>query len=124
MIMNPLPAKTSIPTPEFNPAPEPAVNEVEVALWEALSGVMDPELGLNLVDLGLIYDLRLTDGLVRIVMTVTTPGCPMIQSLTFGVETAVLSVSGVTGVEVEVVYDPPWHADMIRPEARAAAGIR
>ncbi len=101
---------------------EPVVSEA--ALWEALSGVIDPELGLNLVDLGLIYDVRVTGGFVRIAMTVTTPGCPMIQSLTFGVETAVLSVTGVAGVEVEVVYDPPWHADMIRPEARAAAGIR
>lgn len=96
----------------------------EQALWDALSGVIDPEIGLNIVDLGLIYDLAIhADGHVRVAMTVTTPGCPMIHSLTFGVETAVLAVPGVRGVEVEVVMDPPWSPSMIRPEARRAAGI-
>lgn len=96
----------------------------ESALWDALSGVIDPEIGLNLVDLGLIYSLQVSaEDTVQIVMTVTTPGCPMVHSLTFGVETAVLAVPGVRGVEVEVVLDPPWSPSMIRPEARTSAGI-
>lgn len=96
----------------------------ESALWEALSGVIDPEIGLNIVDLGLIYDLAISeDGQVRVAMTVTTPGCPMIHSLTFGVETALLAVHGVMGVTVDMVMEPPWSPSMIRPEARRAAGI-
>lgn len=96
----------------------------EAALWDALRGVIDPELGLNIVDLGLVYDLRVEGTHVRVAMTVTTPGCPMVHSLTFGVETAVLAVRGVEGVLVDVVYEPPWNPSMINPEARAAAGIR
>ncbi len=110
------------------PLPHPPANlptlVPESDLWNALRGVIDPELGMNLVDLGLIYDLRVEGAQVRVAMTVTTPGCPMIHSLTFGVETAILSVPGVEGVLVDVVYEPPWNVSMIHPEARAAAGIR
>ena len=113
-MMNPLP---------LPPADLPALVP-ESDLWNALRGVMDPELGMNLVDLGLIYDLRVEGAQVRVVMTVTTPGCPMVHSLTFGVETAILSVPGVEEVLVDVVYEPPWNASMIEPGARAAAGIR
>ncbi len=112
--MNPNPTEPSPTTPPPS----------ESALWEALRSVIDPEIGLNLVDLGLIYDLHIEGGQVRVTMTVTTPGCPMVQSLTFGVETAVLAVEGVDGVLVDVVHEPPWNPDMILPEARAAAGIR
>jgi metal-sulfur cluster biosynthetic enzyme len=105
----------------MNPVPSPSF---ETELWDALRRVVDPELGLNLVDLGLIYSLEVREGRVHVVMTVTTPGCPMEQSLTFGVETALLAVEGVQGVEVTVVHDPPWSPDRMSPEGRAAAGIR
>lgn len=104
----------------------PAPSPLETQLWDALRGVIDPEIGLNLVDLGLIYSLEFAPetGQVRVLMTVTTPGCPMEQSLTFGVETALLAVDGVQGVQVTVVHDPPWSPDMMTPEGRATAGIR
>ncbi|MCC6235301.1 MAG: metal-sulfur cluster assembly factor [Verrucomicrobiales bacterium] len=114
-------------TPPLVPTPGPASDApspIERRAWEALHHVIDPELGVNLVDLGLIYSIEVADHRVRVIMTVTTPGCPMEQSLTFGVETALLSVDGVQGVEVEVVYDPPWNPGMMTETGRQAAGIR
>lgn len=110
----------------MNPNPPPLGNSPisEPELWDALRSVMDPEIGLNIVDLGLVYDLTIDATQVRVTMTVTTPGCPMVHSLTFGVETALLAVQGVEGVSVEVVHEPPWNPSMIDPAAREAAGIR
>lgn len=96
----------------------------EMALWEALRQVIDPELGINIVDLGLIYSVTSEAGAVTVIMTVTTPGCPMEHSLVFGVETTVLATPGVRGVQVKVVHDPPWEPSRMTPEARAQAGIR
>lgn len=105
------------------PAPTSAPPR-EAQVWDALRQVIDPEIGVNLVDLGLIYDVRFEGAQVAIVMTVTTPGCPMEHSLTFGVEAAVLCVPGVEAVQVTVVHDPPWNPSMMTPEGRDAAGIR
>ncbi|MBI2170092.1 MAG: DUF59 domain-containing protein [Actinobacteria bacterium] len=88
---------------------------VEVA-YEALRGVLDPELGLDVVALGLIYDVRLqADGLV-VEMTLTTPGCPVAESLPFEAEQAVREALGpdwTDGVSVHVVWDPPWTPERI-----------
>lgn len=105
------------------PPPDPA-QAAEPAVWEALRQVIDPEIGLNLVDLGLIYSVAIAAGEVRITMTVTTPGCPLEHSLTFGVETAVLAVEGVRAVQVQVVHAPPWNPSLMSPAGRAATGIR
>lgn len=96
----------------------------EEKVWEVLREVIDPEMGMNLVDLGLIYSVRIGGGRVEVVMTVTTPGCPMEQSLVFGVETVVLGLDGVTEVAVSVVREPAWSPSMMTPEGRAALGIR
>jgi metal-sulfur cluster biosynthetic enzyme len=96
----------------------------EATLWESLRQVIDPELGINIVDLGLVYRVTSEAGVVTVVMTVTTPGCPMEHSLVFGVETTVLATPGVRGVQVEVVHDPRWEPSRMTPEARAQAGIR
>lgn len=96
----------------------------EQEIWNALRFVIDPELGVNIVDLGLIYHVQVVEREVHVVMTVTTPGCPMEHSLTFGIETAVLGIEGVTGVHVTVVHEPPWSPAMMSPEGRAATGIR
>ncbi len=125
----------SFAAPNFTRVPEPADDSVgmtvpapahplEPEVWEALRQVVDPEIGVNLVDLGLIYDVRFEDAQVAITMTVTTPGCPMEHSLIFGVEAAVLCVPGVEAVQVTVVHDPPWDPSMMTPEGREAAGIR
>lgn len=108
----------------MNPPTFVANSDLEPAVWDALRQVIDPEIGVNLVDLGLIYSVEIQDGEVAVVMTVTTPGCPMEHSLTFGVETAILALDGVRGVQVTVVHDPPWSPSMMTEEGRAAAGIR
>ncbi len=110
--------------PLLCPSPVADGHPAESVIWDALRYVIDPEIGVNLVDLGLIYSLRIDEGRVAIDMSVTTPGCPMVQSLVFGVETAVLAVEGVQSVEVQVVFDPPWSPAMMTDEGRATAGIR
>ncbi|MBX3748198.1 MAG: metal-sulfur cluster assembly factor [Verrucomicrobiae bacterium] len=95
----------------------------EDAIWDALRCVVDPEIGLNLVDLGLIYSVRIDGPAVDILMTVTTPGCPMVHSLKQGVEYAVSGVPGVSEVFVTVVHDPPWNPSMMTAAGQRAANI-
>src|SRR5262249_35843772 len=80
---------------------------------DALRDVFDPELGMSVVDLGLIYDVEIDDGLVRIAMTLTTQGCPLHDAMTEWVRQAVGSVSGVEGVAVTITFEPPWTPDRI-----------
>src|SRR5262245_24695125 len=86
---------------------------------EALAGVVDPELGLSVVDLGLIYGIKIFAGTVRIVMTVTTPGCPVHEVMPEWIRRAVMgwpgvsSGDGVESVEVATTFDPPWTPDRI-----------
>ena len=89
----------------------------EVAVLDALRQVLDPEIGMNIVDLGLIYDVKVAGSGVRIAMTLTTAGCPMSESIRSGAECALLNLAGVTAAHVELVFDPPWHPGMISPEA-------
>lgn len=96
----------------------------EAALLDALRGVMDPELGCNLVDLGLIYNVAIIGSKVRVTMTLTTPGCPMHESLCGGVQAALLNLEGVNDAEVELVWDPPWHPSMMTDVGRAQTGVR
>lgn len=94
----------------------------ESKVLEALRQVIDPELGCNLVDLGLIYDIRIEGGAVWVVMTVTTPGCPMHDTLRSGVEYALLNLPGVQAARVELSFDPPWHPSMMTDAGRAMTG--
>lgn len=96
----------------------------EAAVWDALKQVMDPELGCNLVDLGLIYGVEVEAGRVAVKMTFTTRGCPMHDSLVGGSEAMIRSLPGVAAVDVEVVWDPPWTPDMMTPEGKALLGCR
>jgi len=100
----------------------PIVDELVNA---ALSEVIDPELGINIVDLGLIYSTEITeDGRLLIVMTLTTPGCPLHASFAQEIERVLWrSVPGITGVSVELVWDPPWNSMMISPNGRALLGF-
>lgn len=95
----------------------------ETLLRDALRAVVDPEIGLNIVDLGLVYSARIHDGVASVQMTLTTPGCPMHESLVEGVRTVLMSVPGVREADVEVVWDPPWHPSMIADSAKASLGI-
>ncbi len=92
-------------------------------VWRALEEVMDPEVDLSVVDLGLIYDVSIADGNhVRVAMTLTTKGCPMSQTLIKDVEKTALGVSGVTAATVELVWDPPWNRRMISREGQEKLG--
>lgn len=96
----------------------PAENSQLAALWTALGTVIDPELGLDVVTLGLVYGVEVDDGTVaRITYTLTTPGCPMERVITDGVRNAALAVEGIARVDTHIVWDPAWHPGMIAPNA-------
>jgi metal-sulfur cluster biosynthetic enzyme len=99
---------------------ETALTDAQV--WDALRQVMDPELGINIVDLGLIYDVQVRGGEVNVKMTFTMRGCPMHGTLVAGAEAAIRPLPGVEQVNVEVVWDPPWSPEMMSAEARARLG--
>lgn len=91
--------------------------EIEANIRAALRRVIDPELDHNIVDLGMVYDIDVRDhGLVRIVMTTTTRFCPASAFLQDAVARSAGAVDGVTEVEVELTYDPPWDPDRMAPE--------
>jgi metal-sulfur cluster biosynthetic enzyme len=84
---------------------------------DALRDVFDPELGMSVVDLGLIYDVAIDGGRVHVTMTLTTQGCPLHDSMTEWVRQALGRLPGVEEVAVDIVFDPPWTPDRIRPDA-------
>jgi metal-sulfur cluster biosynthetic enzyme len=90
--------------------------------WQQLECVYDPELGVNLVDLGLIYRLDVKDGKVQVEMTLTTPGCPMSDSMPDAVERALLNIPGVSHASVEVVWEPRWVPEMMSERATRELG--
>jgi metal-sulfur cluster biosynthetic enzyme len=95
----------------------------EETILQTLRQVIDPELGCNIVDLGLVYGITIEGAKVAIVMTLTTPGCPMHESIRWGVENALLNLEGVSAANVEVAWDPPWHPSMMTEAGRAATGV-
>ncbi|HYR08123.1 MAG TPA: metal-sulfur cluster assembly factor [Longimicrobium sp.] len=97
------------------------VTEAEVR--KALRKVKDPELNLDLVVLGLIYDLKIDGGRVDVTMSLTSPMCPVAGELLEKAREAVESVPGVEHAEVELTFSPPWSADRINPTIRAALGL-
>ena len=101
------------------------VGNVVGAAWRALGRVHDPELYLDIVSLGLVYDVREEDGTIVVEMTLTTPGCPASETLSEMSRAAVVEVmDSSTPVDVRIVWDPPWSPAMIDVEAAAAAGFR
>jgi metal-sulfur cluster biosynthetic enzyme len=88
-------------------------------ITQALRTVLDPELGMSVVDLGLIYGMEIEGGRVRVTMTLTAQGCPLHESLAEWVRRAIREVPGVEDVEVAVTFDPPWTpARMVRDASR------
>ena len=86
---------------------------------EALREVVDPELGVNIVDLGLVYTIDVVDGEVRITMAMTTPACPLRDYIQDLVESTLIDrLAGAQRVVVEIVQDPPWSEDMMSEAAR------
>ncbi len=92
-------------------------------LLEALKVVYDPEVGVNIVDLGLIYDIQVDEnGTVGVRMTMTTPGCPVTNLILHGVTGVLRSLPGVSAVNIDLVWDPPWTPDRISEEGRRQLG--
>ena len=104
--------------------PQPqATHVVEENIWHALRQVFDPEIPVNLADLGLIYSVVINNAQVDIAMTLTAPGCGMGPVLVQEVKDTVQQVPGVEQVVVELVFDPPWSRDMMTEEAQLELGI-
>lgn len=99
--------------------------EIKDRILTALETVIDPELGIDIVNLGLIYEVELaTDGFCTVKMTLTTMGCPLADVLTDNIYQALKEVPEVTGSEVKLVWYPAWTTDRMSRYARIALGIR
>ena len=90
---------------------------------EALREIYDPEIPVNIYDMGLIYKVQIEEGNAEIDMTLTTPGCPVAQSFPGMVESTIKKVPGVKDAKVELVWDPPWTQENLSEEARLQLGL-
>ena len=105
------------------------LNSIEASLLqaqiiEALRTIFDPEIPVNIYELGLIYEVNVApDGYVVVNMTLTSPGCPVAQSLPVDVDHKVQEVPGVTDTMVNVIWEPPWTIEMMSDEAKLELGI-
>ena len=98
--------------------------KLEEGVIEALKRVHDPEIPVNIYDLGLVYELKISDeSEVYIKMTLTTPNCPVAEDMPGIVYNEVKSVEGVKDVKIELVFDPPWDKDMISEAALLELGL-
>ncbi|CAD5244982.1 metal-sulfur cluster assembly factor [Thermococcus camini] len=96
----------------------------EELILEKLKEVIDPEIGIDVVNLGLIYELKLNpDNTVYVKMTMTTPGCPLTMWILRAVEDKILEIPGVKDAEIELTFDPPWTPDRISPEYKKRLGL-
>ncbi len=92
-------------------------------VWDALAGVSDPEYPLSIVDLGLVYDVRVAEGAVQVDVSFTSIGCPAIDMISADVRDAVAALPGVSGVHIEVVWSPPWTKDRITERGWKVLGM-
>jgi metal-sulfur cluster biosynthetic enzyme len=95
----------------------------EENIYKALESVIDPELGLPITDLGLIYDVTMQDKRADIKITLTSMGCPLAGVITEQCQQVALKVDGVEEAKIEIVWDPPWSVDMMSDEARMHLGM-
>jgi metal-sulfur cluster biosynthetic enzyme len=126
------------PTPKPQAVPPPAANEAvtppadpktgqpnlaEQQVWDVLRTCYDPEIPVNIVDLGLVYDIDIRGSTVNLKMTLTAPGCHLGGQIAGDVQTKILSLDGIEEANVELVWDPPWHASMISAAGKKVLGI-
>lgn len=111
---------TQAPAPQ--PAGEPGGDLYE-AVIDALKEIYDPEIPVNIYDLGLIYGVDISEGHVAVTMTLTTPHCPVAESMPGEVELRVGAVPGVGDAEVNLVWDPPWDPQKMSDEAKLELGM-
>jgi probable FeS assembly SUF system protein SufT len=110
--------------PDYEPNPDGSVNVDQV--WSTLKTIYDPEIPVNIVDLGLIYDCRIEPHApheVHVTMTLTAPGCGMGPVLVDEIKHRLARVPNVTGVQVDLVFDPPWSRDRMTEEAQLELGL-
>ena len=115
------PTADAVDAPDSGPVRDETV-------WGALKNVYDPEIPVNIVDLGLVYDLRIDPlpngrSRVEVKMTLTAPGCGMGQTIAMDARHYIENLPGVAEADVQVVWDPPWNPHMISPEGRAKLGM-
>jgi metal-sulfur cluster biosynthetic enzyme len=104
--------------------PENSTATIDVEdVMEALSNVIDPELGLDFVELGLVYGVEIDAGRVHVTYTLTTPGCPIGPQVAEQIEEFVGDVEGVKSVESELVFTPPWSPERMSEDAKFALGF-
>ncbi|MEO2151115.1 MAG: metal-sulfur cluster assembly factor [Thermococcus sp.] len=100
------------------------VRITEEMILEKLKEVIDPEIGIDVVNLGLIYEVKVRpDNTVYVKMTMTTPGCPLTMWILRAVEDKILEIPGVKDAEIELTFDPPWTPDRISPEYKKKLGL-
>lgn len=112
--------------PETPPAEEGAPangGTLEEQVLESLKNVIDPELGINIVDLGLVYNVAVDDGTLHVEYTLTTMGCPIGPLIESQMRQMIEGVEGVDDFEAEMVFTPPWTPDKMSEEAKAAMGM-
>lgn len=110
--------------PEATAAAVTDPSDIENGIVEALKTVYDPEIPVNIYELGLIYDVDIQEeGAVKVKMTLTAPGCPVAGTLPGEVQAKVAGVPGVSSAEVELVWDPAWNPSMMSEAARLELGL-
>ena len=92
--------------------------EVRDKIIAEIRKIYDPEVPVNIYELGLIYDVQVTDKKAKIIMTLTTPNCPVAESLPKEVKEGAMQVEGIEDVDLELVWDPPWNKDMMSEAAK------
>jgi len=96
----------------------------EKEIWDALAGVYDPEIGISIVDLGLVYEVKAEGNRAYAKVTMTTPGCPMHAYITQAAKEALLRIEGVKTADVELTWEPPWTPDMLSDNAKKMLGYQ
>ena len=103
---------------EFNP------NELGEKIIDVIKTIYDPEIPVDIYELGLIYDVLVNEDFdVKIIMTLTTPNCPVAETLPVDVQDKVKTIKGIKSVEVEMTFEPPWTQDLMSDEAKLELGI-
>ena len=99
------------------------MKELEAKIIEEIKTIFDPEIPVNIYELGLIYEIKIDDNKVNILMTLTSPNCPVADSLPIEVQEKVKNIEEVESAEVELTFDPPWDQEMLSEEAKLELGF-
>ena len=114
----------SLEAPDLNPQCQDTQQDLEAKVTEVLRTCYDPEIPVNIYELGLVYGIKAEpSGEVNVKMTLTSPACPAAASLPMEVENKVRAIPGVKDAKVEVVWDPPWHPDLMSEAAKLQLGL-